>query len=390
MPNFTKRRKASKPYLSFPLFPHRSGRWCKKIRQRFHYFGKVTDDDDFGAMTALDKYQEVAADLHAGRTPRPRGDGLKLADVVNRFLTWKRSQVDAGELELQSWRGYLLACERMIRVLGRDRLASDIDAQDFERLRDAMAETLGPAARKVEITRTKTIFRHAYESGLIEQPPRFGPGFKAPSQRILRKVRNGRKPRILEAAELRTILDAATVQMRAMVLLGLNAGMGNSDLARMRRDALDLKKKWLDYPRPKTGVPRRCPLWPETVKAIREHLADPPLPQDPANTDLVFLTARGEPWVAISGKSSINRLSGRFGDFLKRLNLGRDGIGFYALRRVFRTVADETRDFPAIDVIMGHADHTMAGHYRERIDDSRLIAVVEHVRRWLFNPKKPR
>src|SRR5262249_7926513 len=69
---------------------------------------------------------------------------------------------------------------------------------------------------------------------------------------------------------------------------------------------------------------------------------------------------------------------------LKTCGLYREGLGFYALRHVFRTVADEARDPVAIDLIMGHTDPSMAGHYRERIDDSRLLAVTEHVRLWLF------
>jgi hypothetical protein len=47
-------------------------------------------------------------------------------------------------------------------------------------------------------------------------------------------------------------------------------------------------------------------------------------------------------------------------------------------------VADEALDRVAIDRIMGHSDPSMGGHYRERISDSRLIAVAEHVRTWLF------
>jgi hypothetical protein len=33
---------------------------------------------------------------------------------------------------------------------------------------------------------------------------------------------------------------------------------------------------------------------------------------------------------------------------------------------------------------MGHADPSMADHYRERISDERLLAVTTHVHRWLF------
>ena len=67
---------------------------------------------------------------------------------------------------------------------------------------------------------------------------------------------------------------------------------------------------------------------------------------------------------------------------LKELKLKRPGLNFYTLRHVFRTVADATRDPVAIDLIMGHTDPSMAAHYRERIDDSRLRAITEHVRRY--------
>ena len=49
-------------------------------------------------------------------------------------------------------------------------------------------------------------------------------------------------------------------------------------------------------------------------------------------------------------------------------------------------MADSSLDRVAIDLIMGHPDPSMGAHYRERIDDSRLQAVTEHVRVWLFGP----
>jgi integrase len=60
------------------------------------------------------------------------------------------------------------------------------------------------------------------------------------------------------------------------------------------------------------------------------------------------------------------------------------------MRHTFRTVADEAKDQPAADFLMGHARDDMASVYRERIADERLRAVVAHVHHWLWPPaEKP-
>jgi hypothetical protein len=43
------------------------------------------------------------------------------------------------------------------------------------------------------------------------------------------------------------------------MLLAINAGMGNNDVAQMPIGALDLAGGWRNYPRPKTGVRRTRP-----------------------------------------------------------------------------------------------------------------------------------
>ena len=42
--------------------------------------------------------------------------------------------------------------------------------------------------------------------------------------------------------------------MQAMILLGINAGLGNRDCAKLEFGHVNLKTGWLDYPRPKTAI----------------------------------------------------------------------------------------------------------------------------------------
>jgi integrase len=73
------------------------------------------------------------------------------------------------------------------------------------------------------------------------------------------------------------------------------------------------------------------------------------------------------------------------GKLLRRLGInGRKRLGFYTLRHTFRTVADESKDQPAVDFIMGHVVPHMSAVYRETISDARLRGVADHVRKWLF------
>jgi len=49
-------------------------------------------------------------------------------------------------------------------------------------------------------------------------------------------------------------------------------------------------------------------------------------------------------------------------------------------------MAEGANDLAAVAAIMGHSPHVndMSAIYRQRIDDTRLVAVVQHVRQWLF------
>jgi integrase len=379
--NSTAPAKPSKPYPEFPLFPHAAGYWAKKIRGKMHYFGPWADPD-----AALEKYLEQKDALHAGRKPRPDADALTMKDAANAFLNAKQALVDAGELSPRTWAEYKAMTDELVAHLGKGRLVADLDPEDFASLRAKLAKKWGPHRLAKAIQYVRSVFKHAFDAGLIPAPVRFGPGFQRPTKKTIRLHRAEQGPKLFTAEELRKLIDAGGPAIRAMILLGINCGFGNADCGNLPRAALDLAGGWVDYPRPKTGIPRRCALWPETAEAIRAYLAARPEPKDQADADLVFITKYGLSWAK---ETSTNPVSQEMMKLLRALQInGRNGLGFYTLRHTFRTVADEAKDQPAADLLMGHESPHMSSHYRERIADERLKAVSDHVRKWLFGEQQ--
>ena len=392
MPDRTPVVKPPKPYPTFPLFAHASGRWAKKIRGKFEYFGSWKDDPK--GERALQQFLEEQDTLYAGGRRRRKGEhGPTVVDVCSDYLDAKEKLADNGEITRRSFRDYRETSDFIVENLGKRTLVAGLTPRDFERLRAKLAERLGPTRLGHEVQRIRSVFKFAYESQIIEKPVLFGPGFKKPSLRVLRVQRAKNGERMFSAAEIRKILKASDTTMRAMVLLGANGGMGQSDLAALPIAALDLKGRWCVYPRPKTGINRRIPLWPETTAAIREAIAARPEPKDEPDAGLVFLTDTGLPWVRETREGvHLDHITKRFIRLLNDLGLKRPRVSFYALRHTFQTVADEARDPVAVSSIMGHvaSSSDMASVYRQRISDARLLVVTEHVRGWVFGTKGKR
>ena len=104
--------KVQKPRPDFPLFPHATGRWAKKVRGKLHYFGKTADDPKGEA--ALISWLEQKDDLLAGRTPRVGREGLTVGELCDRFLQAKDRQLDAGEITARTRADYKSTTDRVV------------------------------------------------------------------------------------------------------------------------------------------------------------------------------------------------------------------------------------------------------------------------------------
>jgi len=368
-----------KPYKGFPLTFHPTGRFCKKSKGVTYYYGRVSD----GWQSALDAFNRFWPFDSTGRArPLGDGDGLTVARMCDHYYEAKRNKHEAGELAHSSLADYEQTCKGIVAALKGQRLVTDLDARDFTALRASLAKRLGPVALGNEVNRVRMVFNFAFKNGLIDRPTRFGSEFIRPSRKVLRLHKAEQSPKMMAAADVLKLIKAASVPMQAMILLGINAALGNKDCSDLNQSHIDLAGGWLVFPRQKTGVARRCPLWPKTIKAVRAAIAARPEPVDEADHDAVLITAvTKQRWVRGITNDAILQ---EFKKLLVAHDLHRKGIGFYVLRHIHRTVSDEAKDQRAAGVIMGHEDPHISSAYVERVSDARLLAVADHVHRWLY------
>jgi integrase len=315
-----------------------------------------------------------------------------LGDLAQRFLTSKKNDCDLGHLSKRTYADYCRAVTMFTSTFGKDRDVAGLTPADFERLYQRLASQHGILTLAREVTMIRTACK--YFADYCEAPPvRTGPKFRPPTQLAKRRERNRIRElhgtRLFTPVELRSLLNNANRFMKAMILLGINCGFGNTDCAELPRTAIDLDKQWLDFPRRKTEVRRHIPLWEETKRALHIAMLCRHKPNLAEDGNLVFISCYGNRMIRAELKSDdilviTDSVSQAFRTLLKCLSLYRPGLSFYTLRHTFETIAGECGDQVAVDAIMGHVDSSMAQTYRERITDDRLRSVVQHVHNWLY------
>jgi integrase len=150
-----------------------------------------------------------------------------------------------------------------------------------------------------------------------------------------------------------------------------------------------LEGGWVSFARPKTGVRRHCPLWPETAEALRVVLAQKES-KHPEYKNRVFVVDKRKP--KANHIDDGRRISKYFRMLLESLGIPTDSPNFYALRHTFVTIALQTRDREAVRAITGHGPMSgdMLNVYNEaEVAEARLLAVSNHVRDWLFKRESP-
>lgn len=373
-------QKPEKPTPDFPLFPHSSGQWAKKIKGSMRYFGPWDNPD-----AALTLYESEKKAWELNINPRTmtivpmlgNKNDLSISDGINLFLDYVEQKVKQSELSNRSYRDYKGSCQRVLQVIPRSFPINGMTTQQWAKIEQSLRDGLNPTTAGNHINRVLICFKWLKDNRLIQEPY-YGTAMKRPSKAKIRIAKKSSGKRWFDRDEILSLLAGARPSIAAMILLGVNCGYGNADCARLQTSWIDLDEGWIDFARPKTGIDRRAKLWPETLERIHTWLAIRPKVTVP----WLFVTRLGNQW---SEEDSTNcQIAKTFRDLCKTVGLHVNGRGFYGLRRTCETIGGNAKDQVALDYIMGHIDQTMGGVYRQRIEDHRLVAVSDVIRNWLF------
>lgn len=412
----------SLPYPEFPLRPHRNGQWFKSIwnsrskRSEQFYFGawkddaegeRALNDPDTGWLARRQSIRNGTDNLRVTNS----ASIVTLGELMASFLSYKRSRVTAHELSARTLGDYIREVEKFVAFLKPSTPVAGLRPEHFAAYMRHMIEDrkLGLYARKRVRTYLNTLLRYGTRNGWYLMPNTgtewIMPPADADSVRRA-KIRAGLKDysdRVLTGEEIDRLLARAQPAFKAIILLGVNCGLGPADIGRLRWEMLNMKTGRLMFPRPKTGVMRIGYVWRKTREALlrvrtlkwnREAL------KREGECSLIFITRKGLPYyrerevhkvIEVDGKKFTklagiaveNAVSITFLRIAKELKL--EGVHFYRLRHTFKTYAKRARDPEAADVMMGHKDRSIGKVYdHEQVAWKRVrrAAKVVHRRLW--------
>jgi integrase len=303
------------------------------------------------------------------------GQSATIGELIDEYLDQRRVAVAARQLSQASYASdkYRLAafrtfCEKKRRTA----LADVVSAAHLDAYRDRVFKQVGEnkasaVSAKHALRTVKALILWAHEKEEVDTLPR-----------VLNKYAEVSlptpAPRFFTAAEIKTLYGTAAERTRLFILLALNCGYTQADIASLEHSHIDLKGGQIVRNRHKTGQPQEHKLWPRTLALLRKHVTKP----GHRRPDLALMGEEGNPLVSEKIKDDgtpykVDAIRLAFARLLSKCRTNdddtpceiNDGRGFAIFRKTGAdAIAKQYQDEPhLVDLYLAHSPKGMKVHY---------------------------
>lgn len=355
----------------------RPGRWRKQINGQVYYFGFADSPNDTKAYRAAeDEYFQFRKKIEAASSVQIPLAKATVTDVSEKFLQDLQDRYERGEVSasyLEKSRCCLDDFCLFVQTQRRFSSIGELDLTDYRNhiltlpVSDKIRKKISPQTAKGRLATVRTLYRWAWRMHVVENMPRNLEGYanvELPDP----------KAEIFTLDELKTLWQKATPRVRCWMLLALNCGFYQGDIAELTASEVDWAEGRITRKRSKTGVLGSFKLWQTTL----DHMLEQREPEAKDDERLFLTRPRfdGEAIVPLVTEKIVDGTVRRtdavktgFWKLLRKIGIN-SGRSFSSLRNTGASMIDEI-DPLVTELYLSHATVGMKKHYVKR-DWSRL------------------
>ncbi len=299
-----------------------------------------------------------------------------VAGRISRLLEQKLAQVEAKKLSAARYTALSLHLDAFQNFAGGSTLVSSLQGGTLtgfmsDLLSQVSCNKISHNYAKDRLDAAKLFVRWCWRTGAIESVPR-----DLDSQE-LRIGREAGEIRPYSAAEVKKLLDNASARTKLYILLALNTGATQVDIADLKRAEVDWSAGLITRKRSKTEKHKNVPkvtwmLWPETLRLLKAERS--------SNGELVLLNEGGSPLRTEELKDGQikknDNIRSAFARLCRKLKIA-DGE-FKRFRKTSASMLRENKDHSHIvDLFLGHAPQSVAHRFYAKAPQQQLNEAID-------------
>lgn len=308
------------------------------------------------------------------RKAAPEEDSLQA--YIQKYLEKKETQASAGEISIGRCYALKLHLMHFQDWLGKDTAVKEINGEVLENyytylLKKATSKTWSKTTSRHYLNTVKSFVRWLWHSEAIPSLPRVLDGksqaltITKPASRIV----------VFSKEEVTGLLAAASDRTKLYILMMLNCGMTQKDIADLAVSEVDWKEGRIIRKRSKTADCENVPtvnykLWPETFRLLQQERASD-------SQTLVLLNSNGSPlWSEEIGSGGKYQKTDNIKNAFDRLRKVEKPLK--SLKKTSASLLRDSGTFSSLEgLFLGHAPQSMSDKHYAQVPQRLLDQAVE-------------